>query len=97
MDELAELAQAFNRMASIMEQTEQRRLELIGNVAHELRTPLHIIQGNLEGVLDGVYEPTAPYPQYVDVRNWRIAAVNSVSAAFFRRYPEAPACSNCRR
>jgi hypothetical protein len=28
------------------------------DVAHELRTPLHIIQGNLEGILDGVYEPT---------------------------------------
>jgi len=54
MDELAELAQAFNRMASMMEQTEQRRLELIGNVAHELRTPLSSIQVMMEGIVDGV-------------------------------------------
>jgi signal transduction histidine kinase len=53
-DELAELAHAFNRMASVMEQTEQRRLELIGNVAHELRTPLSSIQVMLEGLIDGV-------------------------------------------
>jgi two-component system sensor histidine kinase BaeS len=30
-------------------------------VAHELRTPLHILQGNLEGILDGVYQPTAEH------------------------------------
>jgi signal transduction histidine kinase len=53
-DELAELAYAFNHMASIMEQTEQRRLELIGNVAHELRTPLSSIQVMMEGLVDGV-------------------------------------------
>lgn len=54
MDELAELALAFNRMASMMEKTEQRRLELIGNVAHELRTPLSSIQVMVEGLVDGV-------------------------------------------
>ncbi len=54
MDELAELALAFNRMASTMEETEQRRLELIGNVAHELRTPLSSIQVLVEGLVDGV-------------------------------------------
>lgn len=53
-DELAELAHAFNRMASTMEQTEKRRLELIGNVAHELRTPLSSIQVMFEGLVDGV-------------------------------------------
>jgi signal transduction histidine kinase len=53
-DELAELARSFNRMAVMMEQTEQRRLELIGNVAHELRTPLSSIQVMIEGLVDGV-------------------------------------------
>jgi signal transduction histidine kinase len=53
-DELAELGHAFNQMASVMEQTEQRRLELIGNVAHELRTPLSSIQVIMEGLIDGV-------------------------------------------
>lgn len=56
--EFGKLAQSFNRMASELERTDQLRRSLTADVAHELRTPLHIIQGNLEGILDGVYEPT---------------------------------------
>ena len=53
-DELGALAQAFNRMAETLERTEQRRMELIGDVAHELRTPLSSIRGTMEGLVDGV-------------------------------------------
>jgi len=53
-DELGALAQSFNRMAETLELTEQRRLDLIGNVAHELRTPLSSIKGVMEGLVDGV-------------------------------------------
>ncbi len=53
-DELGALAWAFNRMAETLEQIEQRRMELIGDVAHELRTPLSSIKGIMEGLLDGV-------------------------------------------
>jgi signal transduction histidine kinase len=56
-DELGALARAFNHMAEVMEQTEQRRLELIGNVAHELRTPLSSIRVMMEGLTDGVLAP----------------------------------------
>jgi len=55
--EFGGLARSFNRMASELQRAEQVRRNLTADVAHELRTPLHIIQGNLEGVLDGVYEP----------------------------------------
>jgi two-component system sensor histidine kinase BaeS len=41
-----------------LEQTERRRLEVIGNVTHELRTPIATLEGYLEGLLDGVIEPT---------------------------------------
>jgi signal transduction histidine kinase len=51
------LAQSFNRMAEELERADRRRRNLTADVAHELRTPLHIIQGNLEGILDDVYEP----------------------------------------
>jgi histidine kinase len=53
-DELGALARAFNRMAETLERTEQRRMELIGDVAHELRTPLSSIKGTMEGLIDGV-------------------------------------------
>jgi len=55
------LAESFNRMTEELERADQQRRNLTADVAHELRTPLHIIQGNLEGILDGVYEPTAEH------------------------------------
>ena len=66
-DELGALAQTFNRMATTLEQTEQRRLELIGDVAHELRTPLSSIKSIMEGLVDGVL-PAEP-ATYVDVQH----------------------------
>ncbi|MHB0869071.1 MAG: sensor histidine kinase [Chloroflexota bacterium] len=57
-DEVGLLAASFNEMASALEAGERRRLELIGDVAHELRTPIANLQGYLEGLLDGVAEPS---------------------------------------
>ncbi len=56
-DELAELAVSFNRMAQELTQTEARRRQLIGDVAHELRTPLSGIKSVMEGLQDGVLQP----------------------------------------
>jgi len=56
--EFGQLVRSFNRMIEELEQADRRRRNLTADVAHELRTPLHIIRGNLEGILDGVYEPT---------------------------------------
>lgn len=57
--EVAELATSFNQMSASLEATERRRLELVGDVAHELRTPLSTLDGYLEGLEDGVVQPTA--------------------------------------
>ncbi len=59
--EFGQLARSFNRMTEELARADQQRRNLTADVAHELRTPLHIIQGNLEGLLDGVYEPTAEH------------------------------------
>ena len=53
--EVRALAHTFNTMAQRLQQTDQRRRTLLADVTHELRTPLTVIQGNLEGLLDGVY------------------------------------------
>ncbi len=57
-DELGQLASSINALAVALEQTERRRREVIGDVAHELRTPIATLEGYLEGLLDGVIEPT---------------------------------------
>jgi two-component system OmpR family sensor kinase/two-component system sensor histidine kinase BaeS len=54
-DEIIEVAQAFNEMASKLEQAETLRCNLMADVAHELRTPLSVLQGNLRAILDDVY------------------------------------------
>jgi len=56
--ELAALAQDVNALAQALEDTEQRRLRLISEVAHELRTPLATIKGYMEGLIDGVFTPS---------------------------------------
>jgi histidine kinase len=58
-DELGELADSFNEMAASLERTERHRLELVGDVAHELRTPIATLEGYLEGLLDGVVTSSA--------------------------------------
>lgn len=58
-DELERLAVRFNRMTTRLEQVEDLRQKLIGDVAHELRTPLTVIKGSMEGLKDGVLQPTA--------------------------------------
>jgi two-component system sensor histidine kinase BaeS len=56
--EVGELAAAFNQMAKDLARADELRRNLTADVAHELRTPLSVIRGKLEGVLDGVYPAT---------------------------------------
>ena len=59
--EMRRMAQSFNRMVTKIQTSDELRRNLTADVAHELRTPLHIIQGNLEGIQDGVYTPDAEH------------------------------------
>ena len=58
-DEIGTLATAFNQMAQTLEQDQQQRRNMTADIAHELRTPISIIQANLEAMLDGVL-PSSP-------------------------------------
>jgi len=53
-DEISRLSETFNRMAQSLEIQESLRKKLISNVAHELRTPIGAIRGELEGMMDGL-------------------------------------------
>lgn len=53
--EIRSLVDGFNTMASRLQVNDQQRRAMLADVSHELRTPLTVIQGNIEGMLDGVY------------------------------------------
>ena len=57
-DEMGVLAHAFNTMADSLARSEQLRRNLVSDVAHELHTPLTNVRGYLEGLKDGVIDPT---------------------------------------
>jgi histidine kinase len=63
--ELAELVHDVNDLAGRLGDTEERRVHLISDVAHELRTPLTVVDGYVEGMLDGVFPPSAETLQRV--------------------------------
>mgnify|MGYP001055342401 CR=1 FL=1 len=54
--EVREVAEAFNAMAEALENAEKMRNNMLADIAHELRTPLSVIQGNLRAILDDVYD-----------------------------------------
>ena len=58
-DELGHLAGSFNAMAESLQKAEAVKRQMIADVAHELRTPISIVRAGLEGLRDGVLEPTA--------------------------------------
>jgi signal transduction histidine kinase len=57
--EVRALARAFNDMTARLHQLDEQRRALLADVTHELRNPLTVVQGNLEGMLDGVYPADA--------------------------------------
>lgn len=56
-DEVGSLAVIFNSMAETLDNNSKLRQQFLANIAHELRTPLAVIQGHLEGMIDGIIEP----------------------------------------
>ncbi len=54
--EMVALVSSFNAMVRQLELQANQRNELMADLTHELRTPITVIQGNIEGIIDGVYE-----------------------------------------
>lgn len=53
--EVRALTRGFNSMAERLQANDQQRRNMLADVSHELRTPITVIQGNVEGILDGLY------------------------------------------
>ncbi len=58
--DLAALALHFNRMTETLERNDNERRAMLADIAHELRTPLSVLRGRLEGIVDGVYPANEP-------------------------------------
>jgi signal transduction histidine kinase len=71
--ELAELSSSINRLASELEEAERRQKQLVSDIAHELRTPLTCLQGNIEAMIDGVYEANREHLQSCHEETIRLA------------------------
>jgi two-component system sensor histidine kinase BaeS len=57
--DVRQLARAFNSMSERLQLNDEQRRRLLADISHELRTPLTVLHGNLEGMLDGLYQPDA--------------------------------------
>jgi two-component system, OmpR family, sensor kinase len=53
--EVRSLMAGFNSMAEHLQASDKQRRAMLADVSHELRTPITVIQGNVEGILDGLY------------------------------------------
>ncbi|WP_161883657.1 sensor histidine kinase [Deinococcus alpinitundrae] len=57
-DEFGDVLEAFDEMHQEIVRNQQARRQLTANIAHDLNTPLSVISGTLEGILDGTFKPT---------------------------------------
>ena len=73
--EVADLARTFNRMAENIQNNDNSRSQFMGNIAHELRTPMTTIKGFVDGILDGTIPPDMQnhYLQLVSEETGRLA------------------------
>lgn len=56
-NELAQFTDSFNSMADSLERIEESRSAFVANTSHELKTPMTIISGFIDGILDGTIPP----------------------------------------
>ena len=78
-EEMRQVAQTFNQMATQLQTAETLRQNLLADVAHELRHPLHILKGNLRAILDDVYPLNKEeIARLVDQTNHMTALINDL-------------------
>ncbi|MFE8072249.1 ATP-binding protein [Marinobacteraceae bacterium S3BR75-40.1] len=95
-DELAKLAQAFNLLTETLRQNQQARQQWVADISHELRTPIAVLRGELEALIDGVrpLEPQAVESLHAEImRLTRLVedlnelSLSDMGALSYRREP----------
>jgi two-component system sensor histidine kinase BaeS len=74
-DELGQLAEDFNQMAQTLQQYEQLRQQWISDIAHELRTPLSILRGEIEALQDGIRQAS---PERLDSLHGEVVHMSKI-------------------
>jgi len=72
VDEFGQLAEHFNSMAQTLQTYERMRKQWLGDISHELRTPIAILRGEIEALLDGVRQPTPKHLKSLHTETLRI-------------------------
>ncbi len=80
-DEFDELATAFNRMAERLQAVESTRRRLFGDLAHEIRTPVAVLEAYLEAVEDGVKPLDQPTIAMLREQTGRLVRFSADAAA----------------
>ena len=57
-DELGDLSNEINQLATILDQHENSRRQWVADTSHELKTPLAVLQAQIEAMQDGIRKPT---------------------------------------
>lgn len=107
-DEVAKLSATFNRVTKFLEAQEGLRKKLISNVAHEIRTPLTAMRGELAGMIDGLIPNDREQLQSLYEETWRLEGflegIEDLSRAeagamFLKKRPEKlkPLLENVRK
>jgi len=71
-DELGQLARDFNAMALTLEKNEKERRQWVVDISHELRTPVAVLQGEIEALLDGIHDVTPEMIRSLHVETLRL-------------------------
>ena len=79
-DEVAQLAEAFNNMATALSKNEDLRKSFLANVSHDLRTPMTTISGFVDGILDGTI-PEEQHQHYLGIISSEVRRLSRLVAS----------------
>jgi two-component system sensor histidine kinase BaeS len=76
-DEIGSLITRFNEMAESLEAAKQTERQWVSDASHELKTPLAVLRGKIEGLQDGIYKPDEAFLRDLHTSVMRLTALVS--------------------